>query len=212
MRGGGKCLKIKLLPTLLVTQAIFLMKKCFLLCVVALASFACTLRQDNVIQQGQKDPIVFWEGNVKITFSDGAPISTRSSTATYSTLTGQIESTSRTIFIEDFPEENGISTSNHYTDDGRLIATLVYFHDTLIDVELAEEFDDTEILESSGSERFGECLRRNYVAIRDSAREHNPFWCDVLKRTCSVLAAFCAAVECSRVDASDQPEYQDVTP
>lgn len=171
--------------------------KLFTLSCLTLLVAACT-KNGETFPEEVVEPISFYDGDVLITISDGAPISTRSSNASYITLSGQIEKTTQTVYIESFPEKDHISVSRQYSVDGQLMATLTYFRDTLIDVEIEEGFDNNETLASAAGERFSECFRNEYKRIRDSARDHNPFFCDIAKRLCPILSAFVAAVECSK--------------
>ena len=77
------------------------------------------------------------------------------------------------------------------------MATLTYYRDTLIDIEIDENLDP-ETLASALGEKFSECFRSEYKRIRDTARDHNPFLCDIARRLCPILSAFVAAMECSK--------------
>lgn len=177
-----------------------------LLCILGIATVAlfvgCNKQERDESMLEDSFVSQFYSGDVLVTIARGAAISTRtSSNIEYYTITGQLNTTEYSLFVESETNKDGLTINNVYSQCGTWLFTEAIFEGRLISREFAELEDDGEetVAETRGSRRpnetYGACVRRVHASIKEAAEENNPILCEFV--SCGAIAAAVAIVDCN---------------
>lgn len=141
----------------------------------------------------------FMSNDVLVTISTGADILTKgSSEYEYYTVTGELNNTKYSAYVERKVYSDGLSTSSVFSQDGEWLFSETYFNGELINSEFSELNDS--VIETKGSRRPGEgykaCVQRVHESIKRAAEDNNPVFCDLFG-CCGAVAAVCGIIDCS---------------
>ena len=143
----------------------------------------------------------FMSNDILVTITTGADVLTKGSSESeceYYTVTGELNNTKYSTYVERKVYSDGLSISSVFSQDGEWLFSETYFNEELINSEFAELNDP--VIETKGSrrpgERYKECVQRVHESIKRAAEENNPVICDLIG-CCGAVAAVCGIIDCS---------------
>ena len=182
-------------------------KNLYLLCVIVIAMISflggCNhqMSTDDLCKDAEAEIMQFLSGDVLITIYKGAPIATKgSSNIDYYTVTGQLNSTEYSVYVENVIEDDDLVFSKAFSQEKEWLFTEVYYHDQYVRTDFAE-LDEygPEVIETKGSrrpgEKYGDCVKRVHAALKAAMEENNPVTCEFIN--CGAIAAVCGIVDCA---------------
>ena len=134
-------------------------------------------------------------GTVEILVENGATLSTKSDDADYYTVTGVDQDVKFSIIVENVSDGDFLF-QNHYNDSGEMLATLTYYKDDLVTIELNPELE-TPSTKGYFKEMSG-CIRDEYIYLRDTAADNNPIIYDFFTGFTQVAVLITAVVDCTK--------------
>ena len=174
-----------------------------LLCITTCGFFFSCNKQEATKSKMEKEYLSqFYSGDVLVTITEGAPISTRSNpNVKYFTVTGQLNETVYSLYEEREEHEDGLIISKAYTQGGTWFYTDVYFEGKLISRELSnlEGLEENDVAETRASRRRNEsyvaCVRRVHEKLENAFDDAHPVMCEFVP--CGQIAAVCAIIDCN---------------
>ena len=181
-------------------------KNCFSLNIFAcltlfLLFIACNNKSETISEESIFAE--FYSGDVLVTISRGAAIETKNSTndIDYYTVSGQLNKTEYSIFVECSQEESGFFLNKVYSQEGIWLFTDIIFEGRLVGREFSdlENHDNDDIITKASrrkDERYIDCVHRIHAKMKGRLENNYPVTCDILS-FCGAISAVCAIVECN---------------
>ena len=182
------------------------MRKTLFFTGLAILLASCSLTQESPKKEKMACPLSFYEGDALITVNDIS--STRADGSEVYSLCCEVGENVYETIAEINHETSNLSFVNHCTVNGDAFATLVFYNDELVSVDLVSEDEVSTRGNRKPGEKFNDCCVRTYKDIRDGIGARNPALCEFEPKICVLASVVVSAAGCITVQDDENTERE----